>query len=72
MDTSDPRYSQYEVQINDGTSGIKYNQYEVWINGERTDCLHDKCPECNGTGQNAQGICVHYLSCPCKKCTPFC
>ena len=33
-------------------------------------CLHDGCPDCHGTGRKEDGsICIHYLSCPCPKCT---
>lgn len=36
-------------------------------------CLHDSCPECVGTGRKRDGTaCVHCLSCPCPKCTPYC
>ncbi len=36
-------------------------------------CLHDSCPECVGTGIKKNGsICVHNISCPCPKCTPYC
>lgn len=36
-------------------------------------CLHNLCPECNGTGKNKKtgAACVHYLSCRCSKCMPF-
>lgn len=36
-------------------------------------CLHDGCPECNGTGiRHDGGMCVHSISCPCPKCSPRC
>lgn len=37
-----------------------------------SNCLHDSCPECDGTGQkkNGAGMCIHMISCSCKKCTP--
>lgn len=36
-------------------------------------CLHDSCPECVGTGIKHDGsMCVHYLSCSCPKCSPWC
>lgn len=35
-------------------------------------CLHDGCPNCHGTGVGIHGACVHSLSCPCPKCTPYC
>lgn len=35
-------------------------------------CLHDRCPNCSGSGISKYGgMCVHMLSCPCKKCNPF-
>ena len=35
-------------------------------------CLHLACPECHGTGVKKSGqICVHHISCPCPKCTPY-
>lgn len=35
-------------------------------------CLHDKCPECHGTGIKLDGTpCIHAISCPCPKCNPF-
>lgn len=35
------------------------------------NCLHDQCPECNGTGNKKNGEkCIHYISCPCSKCNP--
>jgi hypothetical protein len=34
-------------------------------------CLHDSCPECYGSGKKANGSpCIHFLSCPCPKCSP--
>ena len=34
-------------------------------------CLHDDCPECEGTGRKDNGeMCAHYISCPCSKCNP--
>lgn len=33
-------------------------------------CLHDNCPQCNGTGVSILGPCVHMISCPCPKCSP--
>lgn len=34
-------------------------------------CLHDKCPECSGSGRKQNGqTCVHMLSCKCSKCSP--
>lgn len=33
-------------------------------------CQHKLCPECHGTGQSAQGLCIHNLYCGCPSCTP--
>ena len=36
-------------------------------------CLHDQCQECHGTGIKINGgMCVHYISCQCPKCSPTC
>jgi hypothetical protein len=36
-------------------------------------CLHKSCPECHGTGKKDNGEnCVHYISCPCPDCRPYC
>jgi hypothetical protein len=37
-------------------------------------CLHEQCPECRGTGikKSGLGMCIHAISCPCRKCTPCC
>lgn len=36
-------------------------------------CMHDACPECVGTGiKRTGGACIHGISCPCPKCTPWC
>jgi hypothetical protein len=35
-------------------------------------CLHMSCPDCHGTGRKANGsLCVHMISCPCPRCTPY-
>lgn len=34
-------------------------------------CLHMQCTECHGTGTKETGeTCIHYISCPCPRCTP--
>ena len=39
---------------------------------EKTDCLHMQCSNCNGTGVSKYGgLCVHALSCPCSRCSPW-
>lgn len=36
------------------------------------ECLHKLCKACHGTGSKENGQnCVHMISCPCKKCSPF-
>lgn len=51
----------------------------VWDNirgniGQRSDCMHDNCPTCSGTGVRNDGLgsCIHGISCPCKKCSVTC
>ena len=47
---------------------IKFTRNMKWI-----PCLHDSCNQCVGTGIKQNGSpCVHFLSCPCPKCTPYC
>lgn len=36
-------------------------------------CMHDLCTQCIGTGVKKDGsLCLHAISCPCHKCTPYC
>ena len=43
------------------------------IVSEKSNCMHDNCPDCKGTGRRQDGgICIHGMSCPCPKCTPQC
>lgn len=47
-----------------------YDDYLKNYNNQK--CLHELCPECHGTGRKKNGqSCVHMLSCPCPRCTPF-
>jgi len=47
------------------------NQQGNWPLNQAKACLHDACTSCNGSGKKADGsTCVHYISCPCPKCTP--
>lgn len=40
---------------------------------EHSECMHENCPDCQGTGRKQDGtMCIHYISCPCKKCTIIC
>lgn len=55
----------------------KQSEHLQNIDSRRNDhwrpCLHDACPECVGTGRRKDGsTCVHMISCPCPKCTPYC
>lgn len=54
------------------------NLIKKWFNHkekeekEKKPCLHDQCSECHGTGKKEKGeTCVHWISCPCPKCTPY-
>jgi len=47
---------------------------DKWIEypAQPSDCMHDNCPTCQGTGIDVFGKrCVHWLSCPCKKCNVY-
>lgn len=38
-----------------------------------SDCMHDNCPSCKGSGYDAYGkSCVHGIACPCSKCRITC
>lgn len=51
--------------------------YPYWskitiVQNPKSDCLHDNCSSCNGTGirKDGLGTCIHMISCPCPKCSP--
>lgn len=49
------------------------NKYLIPDVKEKSDCMHDNCPNCHGTGINKLGgMCVHGISCPCSKCRTYC
>ena len=63
-------YNSYENDLRkrqrDHLANIK-----IGYSRDKTPCIHDSCPECVGTGLKRDGsMCVHYISCPCPKCTP--
>jgi len=49
-----------------------------WCTGKKANiipvCLHESCTSCNGTGRKISDgtMCIHFISCPCPKCTPTC
>lgn len=47
---------------------------EIWPEDDHTKCLHDMCPHCGGTGIRGDGLgmCVHGISCSCRKCSVRC
>lgn len=49
------------------------NEQNAWFNNkEEQKCLHTTCTQCGGTGvkKSDGSVCVHYISCPCRRCTP--
>lgn len=56
------------------TSSVNWQIRKIldWNYKEKSDCLHDNCPSCGGTGVRKDGLgsCVHMISCPCPKCSP--
>ena len=39
--------------------------------GRASDCQHNQCRSCVGTGIRKDGSrCAHAISCPCARCTP--
>lgn len=66
-----------KISISDNTTIDVYNkQYTDIVNKQniKTECLHYNCPTCRGTGVRVDGLgaCIHMISCPCKKCVPYC
>lgn len=65
-----------KVKITQVTIMLTLNHGQICLNKQIKDlskpkCLHDSCSECKGTGRKSNGTtCVHYISCPCEKCTP--
>lgn len=42
------------------------------IKTKNVNCLHKTCTDCQGSGKKKDGqVCIHYISCPCNKCSPF-
>ena len=76
------------VIINRGLSYLDREQYEEDLKRKQQEhldsiqgqndmnwrpCMHDQCTECHGTGvRRFGGMCIHSISCPCPKCTPYC
>jgi len=62
-------------EINIELEGISEERFRkefegIWVDNK---CLHRTCSECNGSGTKKDGSpCMHYISCPCKQCTPWC
>lgn len=78
-----PKYPQYPPTIpipgQDWAPNTFPNTYKYWehynINNviANAKCMHDSCPSCKGKGIKSDGTpCIHNLSCPCPKCTPYC
>lgn len=72
-------YPEYEeIRTEDYEKDLKQRQEEHLKNipgrqGRWQPCLHDGCPECHGTGIKKDGsMCIHMISCPCPKCSPWC
>jgi len=42
-------------------------------NERNSNCLHDNCTKCHGTGVDTilGTMCFHYLYCGCSKCSPI-
>lgn len=64
-------------QFDERYGGIKGGSLLVIASGTgktlvgNPECLHTQCTECHGTGRKENGeTCVHFISCPCPRCTP--
>lgn len=51
-------------------------QITTWTDFNKTKkrdnrCLNDECDFCRGSGKKENGTpCIHFISCPCPKCSP--
>ncbi len=64
-----PNYDVPTIPIFEQTPYFNFleNQDKKYI-----QCLHQSCIECNGTGvKKTGGMCVHMISCPCPRCSPY-
>lgn len=53
---------------------VNFEDFKVGVfSTEKTDCLHEKCLNCKGTGVDLLGKpCIHTVSCSCSKCSVTC
>lgn len=66
----------FEKAIKDMQENIEKNDWIVYypinVTPTPSNCLHDNCPECHGSGVKKEGgACIHFISCPCPKCNPM-
>jgi hypothetical protein len=60
----------YDIEVDEGFIKKRRSKIEYDL-PEDADCLHDACPECQGTGRKRDGqLCIHSISCYCSKCLP--
>ena len=51
-------------------SNIPLNIANLWFDNSSDTCIHDGCSSCKGAGiKTDDSICIHAISCPCKKCS---
>ncbi len=63
---------EYEQSDNLNKYNRKWNDMVVQDNWKNRKCLHDGCDKCHGSGRDKDGrLCVHMISCPCKRCNPY-
>jgi len=58
-----------------GNDKTKYEPLKPFnvIGTKKSNCLHDAFIKCHGTGKDSRGgFCVHFISCPCPKCSFTC
>lgn len=74
--TTNPGWASHDFNRDEYERDLRRRQKEHLDSFNRDHwrpCLHDSCSECVGTGRKRDGtMCVHMLSCPCPKCTPYC
>ena len=60
-----------EMIESDNSKWVEYFRLNK-ISNSNSQCLHDNCSVCDGTGIRKDGLgsCIHMISCPCPKCSP--
>jgi hypothetical protein len=61
-----------EYKIDEWSHAWEFTIRKVSSFKKNSDCIHDNCSSCDGTGIRKDGLgpCIHMMSCSCPKCSP--